>query len=234
MKTRIKINWEGAKSPPEPPKVDTPPEVLEAIKSEPAPLLVDSVDCKFDGDDFRLVLEPEIKTVPEKKHAVLDENKESVKPAAKVTKPAAKTIGQLALLQSPPEGMEQKEWELKISAERLTQVHKQAMKSRFDIEVPFYTVPERACFKNFYGYTQDLAIAEDVVRYVVENWPGVKVRYKLPYEYPVAHAFAYAKFAKQIVVEVFRKRNVTTEDPKYVDDFKEDDNVRTQQYQSDW
>lgn len=222
LKLKIKINWKkSAVDPPPKPalKAVTEPQAVEVLAPPPALPMPEPIHDNFDGD---LVLTP-LAQKPVLKAEKIE----------KAPSPQDMTIAQLSALGEAPEGMDGKAWELKICAERLVNLFKLKMKERWDVNVMFVTPAERSCFKNFYRYLQDLKTAEAIVVYVIDEWPGIKARYRINYEYPVPRVFAEVRIARQIAIEFHRKTNVTHEDPKYIADFKETKSDESE-YQSDW
>jgi hypothetical protein len=146
--------------------------------------------------------------------------------------PKKYTVSELIKMDGPPKGWTIKTWESRIAAEKLVCLYRIQMKERWNYDVPAVMPMERACFKNFYAYFQDLKLAMDIMVYIIEYWVGLKARYRLHFEEACPRAFAYQTFIKQIAIEFHKKTNVTREDPQYVADFK--DEVNHGEYQSDW
>lgn len=142
------------------------------------------------------------------------------------------SVKELIAMNGPPKGWTHKTWESRIAAEKLVCLYRVQMKERWNYDVPFVMPMERACFKNFYGYFQDLKLAMEIMVYVIEYWIGLKARYRLPFEEACPRAFAYQTFIKQIAIEFHKKTHATREDVQYVSDFK--DEINHGEYQSDW
>lgn len=222
MKTKIKINWSHKKPP------------IQTEIAEPVPQIKVQVTAEANAEV------PQAKKifpfpVPAPSDFEGDLKLEPIAEASAIKPKKNTTIGYLASLDGPPEDMDQKQWEEKISAERLSILFKRKMKERFDLDSPgLIPVIERSCLKRFYRYLQNLSLAEEILAYVIDNWAGIKARYKLPYEYPVAQTFANNSFAKQIAIEHHKKKNVTSDNPTYINDFRDDENGSQSEYQSDW
>lgn len=142
------------------------------------------------------------------------------------------TVKELIAMDGPPKGWTIKTWESRIAAEKLVCLYRDQMKERWNYDVPAVMPMERACFKNFYAYFQDLKLAMDIMVYVIEYWIGLKARYRLHFEEACPRVFAYQTFIKQIALEYHKKTHATREEPQYVSDFK--DEVNHGEYQSDW
>ena len=142
------------------------------------------------------------------------------------------TVKELIAMDGPPKGWTIKTWEGRIAAEKLVCLYRDQMKVRWNYDVPVVMPMERACFKNFYAYFQDLKLAMDIMVYIIEYWVGLKARYRLHFEEACPRAFAYQTFIKQIAIEYHKKNHATRDEPQYVADFK--DEVNHGEYQSDW
>lgn len=150
-------------------------------------------------------------------------------------KPSNHTVAYLSSLGGPPEGMTKKEWEDKICGERLVKLFQDRMLNRYGINVSIITIADRSCFKNFYRYMQDLRLSEELMSYIIEEWAGIKARYRLPYNTPVPRTFANSDFIKQIAVEFHTKKHVIQHCPTTSSYMSEFDDQRTQStYESDW
>jgi hypothetical protein len=152
------------------------------------------------------------------------------------SKPSNHTVTYLSSLGAPPEGMTKKEWEEKICCERLVKLFQDRMLNRYGVNVSIITIADRSCFKHFYRYMQDLRLTEELMSYIIEEWSGIKARYRLPYNTPIPRTFANSDFIKQIAIEFHTKKHVVQHSPTttttYMSDF---DDERTQSsYDSDW
>lgn len=152
----------------------------------------------------------------------------------KPKKPLPVSIAELAKMEDPPEGMDRSIWERKIAAEKLISLFNLRMKERWNYDPLVMTPMERACFKNFYSYFQDLQRSVQILEYVIENWVSVKSRYRLHYEHPCAKAFSYVTFIKQVAIEFHKKSYVTHEEPQYVMDFRNEEMSDESEYKIDW
>jgi hypothetical protein len=195
MKTKVKILWSK--------KTDHQPKSAATESNRAVP-----VNPKV--DDFDGTLKLESLTLSE-----IDTPNKS--------KPSNHTVAYLSSLGAPPEGMSKKEWEDKICCERLVKLFQERMLNRYGVNVSIITIADRSCFKNFYRYMQDLRLTEELMSYIIEEWSGIKARYRLPYNTPVPRTFANSDFIKQIAIEFHTKKHVIQHNPEY-----------TRTYESDW
>lgn len=177
--------------------------------------------------EARVVLFPED---PFKLLPVLS-NEKSKDKKSKPKKEKKYLVKELISLPKPPDGMDASTWEKKISIERLVSVYRDEIKAQWNYDVPPVLPKERACFRQFFSYSKDLRSAVELMRYIIENWAGMRFRYRLSDEYPCGRTFAYSDFIRQVSIEFNQKLATKKEEPRYI----LDEGIKDEPgYQSDW